>query len=60
MLKKELLYHLKSHGIVHKSVNGEIRAYVYANSPNYDTLTLIDGQLSVNGTITSLREWLGY
>lgn len=60
MLKKELLYHLKSHGIVHKTVNGEIRAYVYANSSNYDTLTLVDGQLSVNGTITSLKEWLGY
>lgn len=60
MLKKELLYHLKSHGVIHKSVNGEIRAYIYANSSDYDLLTLIDGKLSVNGIITSLKEWLGY
>ena len=46
---KELSFLLIQHGVSFDCKNDTIKAYHYAFSDNYDTLTVVGGEVFING-----------
>lgn len=46
---KELSFLLIQHGVSFDCKNDTIKAYPYAFSDNYDTLTVVGGEVFING-----------
>lgn len=57
---KELSFLLIQYGVSFDCKNDTIKAYHYAFSDNYDTLTVVGGEVFINGEKDSIYSWLGY
>lgn len=57
---KEVSNLLIQHGVSFDCTNDTIKAYTYAFSDNYDTLTVVGGEVFINGEKDSIYSWLGY
>lgn len=57
---KEVSILLIQHGVPFDCTNDTIKAHIYSFSDNYDVLTIVDGELHVNGEKYDIMEWLGY
>lgn len=59
-MKEKLIKLLDVHGIVYIESEDNIYCFIYANSKEYDILSIVDGVVYCNDKPTSIFEWLGY